>query len=368
MEDFKEILGRVYFSNSVQDYLILLGLILLGIIFQRFLAKIFSNLLFSVVKKYAEGVSNEQFFRLLQKPLSFFILLVIIYTATDHIEYPESWNLDPVDEFGIKMVLHRSYLLVMIGSITWVFTQIIEFMGLILLEKAKKTDSKTDDQLIPFGIEMIKIIIVVFAVFFAMGSVFKVNVASLIAGLGVGGLALALAAKESLENLLGSFTIFFDKPFVVGDYVKVGNIAGTVEKIGFRSTRIRTLEKSYLTVPNKKMIDAELDNMTLRTFRRAKFNIGVVYGTTKDQITNIVKEIKQFIDEHPHTNQDGQVKFTEFGNSSLNIMVLFYVDTMDWGVFLDVQEEINFKIMEIVAKNKSDFAFPTQTIHLENNS
>src|SRR6185369_10292037 len=125
------------------------------------------------------------------------------------------------------------------------------------------------DQLVPFLREAIKIIIGVFSFFFILGAVFHINIASLIAGLGIGGLAFALAAKETLENLLGSFTIFLDKPFVVGDVVKVGSAEGTIENIGFRSTRIRTLEKTLLTVPNKKMVDAELDNLTERVVRRA---------------------------------------------------------------------------------------------------
>ena len=198
-----------------------------------------------------------------------------------------------------------------------------------------------------------------------MGSVFKVDVGALIAGLGIGGLALALAAKVSLENLLASFVIFFDKPFIIGDLVSVNGVTGVVEKIGFRSTRIRTLEKSYLTMPNRLMIDNVLDNLSQRTFRRVSFNIGVLYGTTEEQLKNIVTAIQKYIDEHPHTNQDGEIHFMEFGASSLDIMVLYYIDTMDWSVFLKIKEEVNFEIMRIVEHHGADFAFPTQTIHLE---
>ena len=362
-----EILDRVYFSNTVQDYVISVGLILLGVIFQHYLAKLLSNLLFRLIQKYTEDVSNDRFFSLLQKPLSLLILLVLVYGATDRINYPEAWGLTPADEIGPIMVIHRIYLMVIVGSVTWIMTQIIEFMGVVLLEKAKKTDSRQDDQLIPFGVEVLKIVVVLFAIFFVMGSVFKVNVGSLIAGLGIGGLALALAAKESLENLLASFTIFFDSPFVVGDTVKVRGLVGTVDKVGFRSTRLRTPEKSYVTVPNKSMIDAELDNLSLRTFRRVDQTIGLVYGTPADKIKAIVDDIQTLVDDHEHTNQDGRIRFTEFGASSLDVMVRYYVDTMDWTVFLNVKQEINYKIMEIVEKRGSDFAFPSQTLYLEKN-
>ena len=355
---------QVYYNNTVEDYCWFSGMMLAGIVFEKYLSKLMSNLLYKLVRKYSEGVENDKFYELLHAPLSLFIYLILLYTATSHIEYPEEWGLSPVDEFGLKMVIHRLYLTFLAASITWAISKIVDFIGIVLLKKAEKTESKQDDQIIPFAVEFIKIIIYVIAIFSILGSVFNVNIASLIAGLGIGGLALALAAKESLENLLGSFTIFFDKPFVVGDMVKVGNITGTVEKVGFRSTRLRTLEKSFLTVPNKKMIDAELDNLTLRTFRRELFTIGVLYGTKAEQIKAIVEDIQKLIDEHPHTNQDGKVRFSSFGSSSLDIMVLYFVDTMDYGVFLDVKQEINYKIMEIVANHGSDFAYPTQTIHL----
>ena len=174
-----------------------------------------------------------------------------------------------------------------------------------------------------------------------------------------------MASKESLENLLGSFTIFLDRPFTVGDIVSIGTITGVVEKVGFRSTRLRTFDKSLVTVPNKKMVDAELDNLGLRPVRRAKFNLGLTYDTSQNQIKKIVEEIQNMIDEHPMTNQDGRVRFMEFGGSSLDIMVIFYVDSADWDDFINTKEDINYKIMEIVEKHNSSFAFPSRSIYIE---
>jgi MscS family membrane protein len=200
-----------------------------------------------------------------------------------------------------------------------------------------------------------------------MGSIFNVNIAALATGLGIGGIALAMASKESLENLLGSFTIFFDQPFTVGDVVTVGSVTGTVEKVGFRSTRIRTFDKSLVTVPNKKMIDAELDNLGLRPVRRVKFNIGLTYETSAEQIKEIVKEIQEMVNLHEKTNQDGKVRFQEFGSSSLDIMVMYFVNSPRWEDLINVKEDVNYKIMEIVKKHKSDFAFPSSTIYLQKN-
>ena len=198
-----------------------------------------------------------------------------------------------------------------------------------------------------------------------MGNIFNVNIAALATGLGIGGIALAMASKESLENLLGSFTIFFDQPFTVGDVVIVGSVTGTIEKVGFRSTRIRTFDKSLVTVPNKKMIDAELDNLGLRSVRRVKFNVGLTYETSTKQIKAIVTDIQEMINQHQKTTQEGRVRFQEFGSSSLDIMVMYFVNSPRWEDLIDVKEDVNYKIMEIVKKHNSDFAFPSRTIYLQ---
>lgn len=363
----KEFFAYKILGNTVADYSWLIGAILFVFIFQKYISRYLSNALYRSVRRYVEEIEREQLFNLIYKPLRLTIHLIVIYVASTHIEFPEEWNLAPPDKFGLRMFLSRSYLFILIISISWIFLRLVDFAGLVMMKKAEKTDSKQDDQIVLFLREILKIIVVVFSFFVILGVVFKLDIGAIVAGLGVGGLALALAAKESLENLLASFTIFADKPFVVGDLVQVGSIIGTVEKVGFRSTRIRTLEKSYLTLPNKKMVDAELDNLSLRTFRRARFKIGVIYQTTQEQILAIVKDIQQYIDEHPRTNQDGKVRFVEFGESSLEIMIEYFVDTMDWLVFLDVKQEINLKIMEIVKKHGSDFAYPTTTVYLHPN-
>ncbi len=360
-----EFLKDIYFGNTVQDYLWVVGWLLFGVILVRFIAHRISNTLFRVIAGKTQGVNKNELYNLLEKPLKWLIMLIILYVCTSHLDYPQEWNLAPKEEFGLRMFLHRSFIAFLIIVITWAALKIIKFLGIILMAKAELTESKSDDQIIPFLMEIIKVVAVTLGTFIFMGSVFKVDVVALIAGLGIGGLALALAAKESLENLLASFVIFFDKPFVIGDLVTVNGVTGSIEKIGFRSTRIRTLEKSYLTLPNRLMIDNVLDNLSLRTFRRVSFKIGVLYGTSEEQLKQIVEEIQNFIYNHPHTNQDGEIHFIEFGASSLDIMVLYYIDTMDWSVFLKIKEEINFEIMRIVQAHGADFAFPTQTIHLE---
>jgi MscS family membrane protein len=355
-----EILG-----NTIQDYTWFIGAVLLGFIFKKLISKYLSHLLFKIVGTKGTEVGIDKFDALLTKPIGFFIMLSIIYLGSSHIEYPSIWNLAPENEIGLRMFINRGFSLIYIYSIFWIFLKVIDFIGLMMNKRAEATENKMDDQLIPFIIEIAKIITYIFALVIVMGNVFEVDITALAAGLGIGGIALAMASKESLENLLGSFTIFFDQPFTVGDTVTVGTVTGTVEKVGFRSTRIRTFDKSLVTVPNKKMIDAELDNLGMRPVRRVKFNIGLTYETAPEQIKAIVTDIQAMINQHPKTNQEGKVRFQEFGSSSLDILVMYFVDSPKWNDLIDVKEDVNYKIMEIVKKHNSDFAFPSTTVYLQ---
>jgi MscS family membrane protein len=358
-----ETLQHTFLGNTLEDYCWFAGIIIVGLIFLRLLSKLLTLFIFRFLKKYSTGVGYDKLLVLLKKPLNIFILLVTFYFAFDRLDFPVEWHIASIEKFGIRMILFRSFQIAIVVSLTWILLRLTDFMGLILMHRASLTESKSDDQLVPFVKESIKVILVIFSVFFMLGAIFKMNIASLIAGLGIGGLAIALAAKESLENLLGSFTIFLDKPFVIGDLIKINGIEGNVEKIGFRSTRLRTFEKSFVTVPNKKLVDSELDNLSLRIQRRAKFSIGLTYDTKASQFKKIIAEIQAYIEKHPHVlPNETRVRLHEFDASALNIMVLYFVDTLEYDIYLDVREEINYKIIEIVESNEASFAYPTTTV------
>jgi MscS family membrane protein len=293
---------------------------------------------------------------------------MILYIGSNVLNFPPEWGLVDSSEFGLKMVIDKGFYLAVIYSIFWTILRSVDFVGIKLKDKAAQTESKVDDGLIPFAIDLTKVVIIIFALVIILGNVFGVNITALIAGLGVGGVAIALASKESIENLLGSFTIFFDKPFKVGDVITLGDVTGKVEKVGFRSTRIRTYGKSVVTVPNKNIINTELDNLGVRPVRRVKFNIGLTYDTSIEQIKNIVNDIQKLVDDHPMTNDDGRVRFLSFGSSSLDIMVLYYVNSPAWEDLIDAQQKINYSIIEIVNKHNSEFAFPSTSIYVEKNS
>ncbi len=195
-----------------------------------------------------------------------------------------------------------------------------------------------------------------------------INVTALIASLGLGGLAFALAAKDTVANFFGGLTILADRSMKIGEWVKTGSIEGIVEDIGIRTTKIRTFEKGLITVPNSYIANNPLENFSRRNVRRILAKIGLVYSTKKEQIDNIIKDIRNLLENHPKiaTDQTIAVYFDEFADSSLNILIVCYTDTSNWLEWLDIKQDIYYKIMEIVEKNGSSFAFPSRSIYVEN--
>ena len=356
-------LNKIILGNSIQDYSIFILIIITGLILKNTISKSFSKIINKLSRQNKESINELN--ELIKKPIGLFIMMVSFYCASPRLQFPESWGLLSKEEFGINMILDKSFSLIFIFSIFWILIKLSDYIGVIFKKRAEKTESKLDDQIIPFAIDSIKVIIVLLGIITIVGKVFGVNITALAAGLGVGGIAIAMASKESLENLFGSFTIFLDKPFTVGDVVTIGSVTGCVEKVGFRSTRIRTFDKSLVTVPNKKMIDAELNNLGLRPVRRVKFNIGLTYDTSVEQIKKITGDLQVFLEKHEKTNEETKVRFMDFGPSSLDVMVLYYIKNPEWNEFVNIKQEINFEIMNIVAKHKSDFAFPTTTVNIQ---
>jgi len=353
-------------GQEVEQLVIVSLLLTIVFLFKKWGAKLVNRILYRIVAKKGSTSleKSTRFNELVGKPMQFFGMMVAIFISITLLSIPET--LDLFDEkIRISMYLGVLVNLLMTLAVTRILIKTTDFVGELWIEKAALSESKLDDQLVPFAKDAIKVLLAIFAVLFALGVVFKVNVSALVGGLGIGGLAIALAAQESLANLLGSFTIFLDKPFTVGDTIDFNGIVGTVEKVGFRSTRIRTLDKSYVTVPNKSLVGAPLNNITESTHRRARFFIGLLYSTSPEVMKNIMSEIQNELLHHPKTNDEPLVRFFEYGDSSLNILVTYLVHTNDYNLYAEVREEINFKIYKIVLRNGSDFAFPTRTVHVK---
>ena len=360
---------QIFWGNTIQAYCWFVGIILIGLLLKKFVSKVISRLLFKLFKKFAEEVQMETFIGLLLKPFEFFITIASLYIAINQLTHPfelKAFNYTKVVEkvkikeiFTIGDLTDKVFLFLIILSVFWIILRIIDFVGHVFMYKAMKTENRSDDQLVPFLTELFKFFIYFIGFFVLLGYVFEVNALSLITGLGIGGIAIALAAKESLENLIGSFTIFIDKPFTVGDLVKVDGVEGVIEKVGFRSTVLRSTDKTTIIIPNRAMIDGVLENLTRRNYRRVKFNIGLTYETTPEMMKEIIGDITNYLNNSTGTT-DPNVSFDSFGDSSLNVQVLYLVEDTDFSRFLKLKEEVNFKIIEIVQQYGSGFAYPTQ--------
>jgi MscS family membrane protein len=245
----------------------------------------------------------------------------------------------------------------------WFFTRVLDVAAEVALEFFQERQDEVGMAMVPVARKIIKPIVFLLILIVALQNI-GLNVAGLLAGLGIGGLALAMASKSTLENMLGGITIAFDRPFKVGDFVKVGDLLGSVEEVGLRSTRIRTLDRTVVTVPNGQMADSKVENFAKRDRIRLVYQIGVQYDSSLDQVKLIADEIKRAVLMHPKIAHEGfRVRFVDFADSALKIELYVYIETTDYNEFMAIREEVLLTIGEIVDNSGAEFAFPTRTIY-----
>ncbi|UCG14581.1 MAG: mechanosensitive ion channel family protein, partial [Deltaproteobacteria bacterium] len=252
----------------------------------------------------------------------------------------------------------------LIVAVTWLLLRATDVLSSITEEQLIEKGRVNATALVPPGRKFVKTIVVLLAIV-AILSAFGFNVAALVAGLGVGGIAVALAAQKTIENLFGGIILYTDRPVRVGDFCRFGDKMGTVEQIGIRSTRIRTLDHTVITVPNAMFSNMEIDNITARERVRLVVVLTVRYETTPDQLRYILVEIRKLLYSHERVISDTpRVRFINFGAYSLDIEALAYVNTTDWGEFLGIREDIFLRIMDIIETSGTGFAFPSQTLYM----
>lgn len=360
-----DFLDQSFFGNTLLNLLLFAVILVFGLIFKRLISRLLSKLLFKLFEKIHTDTDSTTFSAFLIRPVEFLLLIIILYSAVNQLDFPLHQVIFRRDDYELKLIhaVDKLFLLAFIVGFFWMLLRIMDFVSHIFSYKASKTASKSDDQLVPFLRELAKILTIIVAIFVIMGSVFNMNVATIIAGLGIGGIAVALAAQDSLQNLIGSFAIFADKPFHVGDYIKIEGIEGTVEKVGFRSTHIRTLEKTIVVIPNKKMVDTPLENVSRRSFFRVRFELGLDTSTTNEQMVAISKQIKEFINSHEEVSQDTIVNFDSFGTAMVNIQVIYHIHALDGLDVVKLKEDIYYRVRQIVSENEASFADPAQTLY-----
>jgi MscS family membrane protein len=353
-------LNYEFLGNTVSQYLLAILILLIGAALRQLLSRLLSKVLFRLTKRYTVGVSEPEMHNLLIQPLSVLLFLVTVYLAFGVLRYPMPPSALPNVEPWPKVALLRVFLLGFIATVTWVVLRLVDFALLVVRRRNELRETagtnRLDSQFLPFAKDLLKVLVIIIGLMVILGEVFGVNVTALVGGLGIGGLAVAFAAKESLENLIASFTIFLDQPFGVGDLVTAGDVSGTVEKIGFRSTRLRTAEKSYVTVPNKSMIDKPLDNLSLRTSRRVGFTLTFDQKTTSTQLHAIIAGAMAAMQEHALVTQDVQMKFNALTPTGKEVTVQYFVETTSYDEYLNVKEDLNYRIVEVVEQHGGLFA------------
>ncbi|MCC5816503.1 MAG: mechanosensitive ion channel family protein [Leptospira sp.] len=265
----------------------------------------------------------------------------------------------------ILSVLTFSLQILLSAYIVWLLYSLANVFSEFLIGREGKDEKGMNKQIANLVTRTIKSFIVVFGVLITIQNM-GINVMSLLAGLGIGGLAFALAAKDTAANLFGSIMILIDRPFKVGDWIKIGSSEGTVEEIGLRSTRIRTFYDSVISIPNMDMAVSPIDNLGQRTYRRILANLGITYGTPPAKIEAFLEGIKNIIKANPHTRKENyHVVFNKFGDFNLDIMVYVFLKVPDWATELVARQNIYLEIIRLAEDLGIEFAFPTQTLHID---
>ena len=249
-------------------------------------------------------------------------------------------------------------------SVVWALCRLADVLGLFLTDYSKRTENRLDDQLVNLITRTLKIVVAVTGILVVIQNL-GIQVFSVIAGLGIGGLAVALAAKDTLANFFGSIMIMIDRPFRVGHYIKVGAQEGTVEAIGFRSTKIRTPHNSLVSIPSAELSVASVDNLGMRQYRRVRVLLGVTYDTTPEKMTQFIDGIKVIISGNRHCPPNFAVAFNDFNSSSLDILVNFFLDVPGFAEELAEKEKIFLEIMQLAGRIGVSFAFPSQSLYIE---
>jgi MscS family membrane protein len=331
------------------------AIIFLTLLFRAVFHKYLSKLL----GRWAEKTKfkfDDLLIHALVPPLNALILLVGLFLTVRAFELPR----EPLD---VHLFVQQAGLVAILLIVIWSAFRLTDLLIEILRPVLMKTDADLVHQLEPILKKSFRTLVLIIGGIMIIQNL-GYSVGSLLAGLGIGGLAIALAAQETLANLFGSVVMLTDKPFIVGDWVQFRDVDGNVESIGLRSTRIRTWAKSLVVVPNKLLTSEVIENWSAMPKRRVKMTIGVTYDSPRDKVDALVSGIRRLLAEDEDVHQDFHlVNFTGFGPSSLDIFIYYFTKTTKWAEYLAVRQRINLEIMRLVEELGLSFAFPSRTIY-----
>lgn len=337
------------------QYLAILILIILAFVVHRLFTYLFRRSMNQLLRSMGYEEMAKKFVLPVARPLSLFVVSLLLLVFSPVLQLPP--------EMGHWLLLFIRAALPLFATV--VFYKLIDLVGVYMHRFAQRTESTLDDQLVPLLRKSLRTFVVIIGSLFILDNL-DFNVTAFIAGLSIGGLAFALAAQDTIKNFFGSLMIFIDKPFQIGDWITSGEIDGSVEEVGFRSTRIRTFRNSVTSVPNGKLADWVVDNHGLRQYRRFYTLLALTYDTPPQLVQLFVDGLKKIVADHPKTRKDFyEIHLNELGTHSLDIMFYIFFAVPNWSEELQARHEILIRIMELAESLEVRFAFPTQTLHME---
>ncbi|MEW6622795.1 MAG: mechanosensitive ion channel family protein [Bacillota bacterium] len=354
LENYKDLLNKDLFNKVIVD-----GAVIVGILFAFWiLRKLFARYIFKILLGFSKKTKTDMDTKLLlsfEKPLQIFFVILGIYLSFRYL---------PLTEYQEALAVHffRTSIIILTA---WGFYNFTGTCSGLFNKIQEKLDIQMDKILIPFLSKILRFLIL-FIAGVLIADEWGFEISTFIAGLGLGGLAFALAAKDTASNMFGGVVIILDKPFSIGDWIETPTVEGTVEDISFRSTKVRTFAHALVTVPNSTLANQPITNWTRMGKRRITFNLGVTYSTPRDKLEKVVNDIRDMLETHPEIHkQTIFVHFDKFNDSSLDIFLYFFTITTSWSEYLKVKEDVNYRIMNILEQEGVSVAFPSRSVYLE---
>jgi MscS family membrane protein len=346
---------KSFYHNTVWDWTVTLLIILGSVIIARVIYWIAQKFLKRVTKKTKTKLDDILVDKV-EEPVVLGIVVIGLWIGFDRLTFPEGTT----DFFG-----HVFQILIAI-DITWFLARTVDALIIeYLVPIVNKSDTDLDDQLMPILRKGIRSAIWILGIIVGLNNA-GYNVGALLAGVGIGGIALAMAAKDFVANIFGGVTVFVDKPFTISDRIQIDGYDGSVEEIGIRSTRIKTLAGRIVTIPNHKFTDGYVENVSIEPSRKMSLDLGLIYDTTPEQMEKAIELLNNVIDETMEIEDDRIIGFSSFGDFSLGIKFIYYIKKE--SDLMETISKVNFSILKKFNAEGLEFAFPTQTIITESGS
>ncbi|MCA9414732.1 MAG: mechanosensitive ion channel family protein [Candidatus Omnitrophica bacterium] len=351
---FPSYLKQPGFLLEYWQWISLVCLIAIGYLLQRIIAWVLNMRVMASLKKRPGWQNLSPKDTQLGRPLGIFFQVLFWWVCLRFLGLPAT---------AYDLILDAAKVMATLAGVSFGLKAVNVGTDLALM-RAMRTDNKFDDLLVPLVKRILKTLVFVTAIL-VLANFFGEDLTGLLAGLGLGGLAFALAAKDILGNLFGSLTVLMDRPFHIGDWIVVEGVEGTVEEVGFRSTRVRTFYNSLVTIPNSILTTTPVDNYGAREYRRTKTYLSVTYDTPPDKIEAFCEGIRELVRLHPDTRKDYfHVYLNQFSASSLDILLYVFFKVPDWGAELKARNDFFLGVLRLAEELGVEFAFPTQTLHL----